>query len=88
MSNNPTVLVVDDETSLRDFVRRNLEVRGYSVVTAANGLEALAIFNTQIVSLVILDVMMPRMDGLETIRRIRQNSTIPIIILSALGEET
>ena len=88
MSNNPTVLVVDDETSLRDFVRRNLEVRGYSVVTAANGLEALAIFNTQIVSLVILDVMMPRMDGLETIRRIRQNSTIPIIVLSALGEET
>lgn len=88
MSNNPTVLVVDDETSLRDFVRRNLEVRGYSVLTAANGLEALAVFNTQIVSLVILDVMMPRMDGLETIRRIRQNSTIPIIILSALGEET
>jgi two-component system KDP operon response regulator KdpE len=88
MSNNPTVLVVDDETSLRDFVRRNLEVRGYGVLTAANGLEALAIFNTHIVSLVILDVMMPRMDGLETIRRIRQNSTIPIVILSALGEET
>lgn len=88
MSNNPTVLVVDDETSLRDFVRRNLEVRGYSVLTASNGLEALAIFNTHIVSLVILDVMMPRMDGLETIRRIRQNATTPIIILSALGEET
>jgi two-component system KDP operon response regulator KdpE len=86
--NNPTVLVVDDEVSLRDFVRRNLEVRGYDVLTAANGLEALAIFNTHIVSLVILDVMMPRMDGLETIRRIRQNSTVPIIILSALGEES
>lgn len=86
--NNPTVLVVDDETSLRDFVRRNLEVRGYQVLTAANGLEALAIFNTHIISLVILDVMMPRMDGLETIRRIRQNSTVPIIILSALGEES
>jgi len=85
---NPTVLVVDDEVSLRDFVRRNLEVRGYNVLTAANGLEALAIFNTHIISLVILDVMMPRMDGLETIRRIRQDSTVPIIILSALGEES
>lgn len=86
--NNPTVLVVDDEVSLRDFVRRNLDVRGYNVLTAANGLEALAIFNTHIISLVILDVMMPRMDGLETIRRIRQDSTVPIIILSALGEES
>jgi two-component system KDP operon response regulator KdpE len=83
-----TVLVVDDEKPLRQFVRRNLEVRGYKVVTAANGLQALAIFNTQNVDLVILDVMMPRMDGLETTRRIRQHSMVPIIILTALGEET
>jgi len=82
-----TVLVVDDEKPLRQFVRRNLEVRGYKVVTAANGLQALAIFNTQNVDLVILDVMMPRMDGLETTRRIRQHSMVPIIILTALGEE-
>lgn len=85
---SPTVLVVDDETSLRDFVRRNLDVRGFQILTAANGLEALAIFNTQNVDLVILDVMMPRMDGLETIRRIRQGSLVPIIVLSALGEES
>ncbi|MBU1659990.1 MAG: response regulator transcription factor [Chloroflexi bacterium] len=86
--NHPTVLVVDDEKPLRDFVRRNLEVRGYKVATAFNGLEALAIFNTQNVDLVILDIMMPRMDGLETTRRIRHNSMVPIIILTALGEET
>jgi len=85
--NQINVLVVDDERSLRDFVRRNLEVRGFNVPTAANGLEALAIFNTQTVDLVVLDVMMPRMDGLETIRRIRQSSLVPIIVLSALGEE-
>ena len=85
--NNPIVLVVDDERSLRDFVRRNLEVRGFDVLTASNGLEALAHFNTNNVDLVILDVMMPRMDGLETIRRIRQSSLVPIIVLSALGEE-
>ncbi|NCP88600.1 response regulator, partial [bacterium] len=46
-SNSPTVLVVDDEKPLRDFVRRNLEVRNFKVKTASNGLEALAIFNTQ-----------------------------------------
>jgi two-component system KDP operon response regulator KdpE len=78
---------VDDENSLRDFVRRNLDVRGFTVLTAANGLEALATFHTHAVDLVILDVMMPRMDGLETLRRIRQNSIVPVIVLSALGEE-
>ncbi len=82
------VLVVDDEKSLSDFVRRNLEVRNYQVLTAANGLEALAIFNTHPIDLVILDIMMPHMDGLETIRRIRQDSEVPIIILTAMGEES
>jgi two-component system KDP operon response regulator KdpE len=85
--NHPNVLVVDDEKSLRDFVRKNLEIRGYTVLTASNGLEALAIFNTERVDLVILDIMMPHLDGLETTRRIRQTSIVPIIILTALGEE-
>ncbi len=85
--NAPTVLIVDDEKPLRDFVRRNLEVRGFTTQTAANGLEALALFNTHNIDLVILDVMMPRMDGLETITRIRQHSLVPVIVLSALGEE-
>jgi two-component system KDP operon response regulator KdpE len=84
----PKVLVVDDEQALRDFVRRNLEVRGFEVITASNGLEALASFNTRNIDLVILDLMMPRMDGLETIRRMRENSQVPIIVLSALGEES
>jgi len=86
--NPTTVLVVDDEKPLRDFVRRNLEIRGHKVVTASNGLDALTIFNTQNIDLVILDIMMPRMDGLETTRRIRQRSMVPIIILTALGEES
>lgn len=84
----PNVLVVDDEKTLLDFVRRNLEVRDFRVLTAANGLEALAIYNAENVDLVILDLMMPRMDGLETTRRIRQYSTVPIIILTALDEES
>jgi two-component system KDP operon response regulator KdpE len=81
------VLVVDDESALREFVRRNLEVRGYRVTTAANGLEALASFSAQPFDLVILDLMMPHMDGLETTRRIRETSLVPIVILTALGEE-
>ncbi len=86
--NDPVVLVVDDEKSLRDFVRRNLEVRHYKVLTASNGLEAMATFNNEKVDLVILDLMMPHLDGLETTRRIRETSKTPIIILTALGEES
>jgi two-component system, OmpR family, KDP operon response regulator KdpE len=84
---NINVLVVDDEKPLRDFVRRNLEARGYKVLTASNGLEALAIFRNENIQLVIMDIMMPHMDGLETTRRIRQDSHVPIIILTAMGEE-
>lgn len=82
-----TILVVDDEKPLRDFVRRNLEIRGYNAPTASNGIEALQIFQSKNINLVILDLMMPRLDGLDTIRRIRQDSQVPIIVLSALGEE-
>lgn len=84
---NINVLVVDDEKPLRDFVRRNLEVRGYRVFTASNGLEALAIFKNENIQLVIMDIMMPHMDGLETTRRIRETSHVPIVILTAMGEE-
>ena len=86
--NDPVVLVVDDEKSLRDFVRRNLEARRYKVITASNGLEAMAAFQNETIDLVILDLMMPHLDGLETTRRIRQTSQTPIIILTALGEES
>src|SRR5579883_3492277 len=81
------ILVVDDEPSIQDFIRHNLELRGYKVSIASNGLEALALFDQGNFTLVILDIMMPRMDGLEVCRRIRQTSTVPIIVLTALGEE-
>ncbi len=86
--NDPLVLVVDDEKALRDFVRRNLEARRYKVITASNGLEAMAAFHAEPIDLVILDLMMPHLDGLETTRRIRETSQTPIIILTALGEES
>ena len=85
--NKIVVLVVDDEKALRDFVRRNLEIRGFEVLSATNGLEALAHFQHNALNLVVLDLMMPHMDGLEVVRRIRKSSLVPIIILSAMGEE-
>ena len=87
MKSSYTVLVVDDEKPLQDFVRRNLEVRNFKVETASNGLEALAIFNTRHIDLVIMDIMVPHLDGLETTRRMRSTSLVPIIILTAMGEE-
>ncbi|MCX6065884.1 MAG: response regulator transcription factor, partial [Chloroflexi bacterium] len=87
MNTTPLVLIVDDEKPLRDFVRRNLEVRGFNTLTASNGLEALTIFESQDIDLVILDIMMPQLDGFDTTRRIRQISSVPIIILTALGEQ-
>ena len=83
-----SILIADDEKPIRDFIRKNLEIRGYFVHTAENGEEALSIFVNQSIDLVILDIMMPIMDGLAATRKIRQISTVPIIILTALGEES
>lgn len=84
---NPSVLVADDERALRDFVSENLSARGFDVLEASTGLETLALFNTKKPDLIILDIMMPNMDGFETCRRIRKTSTVPIIVLSALDED-
>lgn len=83
-----TILVVDDEQRMRKLVKDFLVKQDYDVVEAANGEEALDIFfeNKDIV-LVILDVMMPKLDGWETCKEIRQYSKVPIIMLTAKGEE-
>ncbi|MBI5566525.1 MAG: response regulator transcription factor [Chloroflexi bacterium] len=83
----PTILIVDDEEPIRDFVRRNLEVRSYRVLLARDGLEALAAIEREPIDLIILDVMLPNLNGFEVCRRVRQTSTVPIIMLTALGEE-
>ncbi|HEY6540439.1 MAG TPA: response regulator, partial [Ktedonobacteraceae bacterium] len=81
------ILVVDDEPNIREFVRRSLEKHGFKVKLASNGWEALAEFGQTTFILVILDIMMPQMNGLEVCSRIRQSSIVPIIMLTALGEE-
>ena len=87
MPQDKHILVVDDESSIQDFIKRNLELRAFKVSLASNGLEALTLFEQNNFALIILDIMMPRMDGLEVCRRIRQSSIVPIIVLTALDEE-
>jgi DNA-binding response OmpR family regulator len=81
------ILVVDDEARYQHLVKVNLEAAGYLVSTASNGEEALEMVSNRQPDLVILDVMMPRLDGFTTCERIRQFSSVPIIMLTAKGEE-
>jgi len=69
------------------FIRMNLELEGYQVLEAHTGLEALEMIRTQLPDLVLLDVMMPELDGFETLRMLREFSSIPVIMLTAKGEE-
>lgn len=77
------ILVVDDEPTIREVVRMNLEAEGYEVVTADTGESALAAFARTPCVMAILDVMLPDVDGFELARRIREHSDIPIVMLSA-----
>ncbi|KEO82885.1 response regulator transcription factor [Tumebacillus flagellatus] len=82
-----TVLVVEDEANIRDVCRRYLERDGYRVLLAADGEEGWATFAKQTPDLVVLDLMLPRLDGWELCERIRQQSDVPIIMLTARTEE-
>ena len=82
------ILLAEDEVTLRDFIRRNLQARGFEIIEANNGLEAVALWERENPHLLILDIMMPRMDGLEVCRRVRQDSAVPIIVLTALDDES
>ncbi|HZG80668.1 MAG TPA: response regulator transcription factor [Brevibacillus sp.] len=82
------VLVVDDEAEIRDAIEIYLKNEGMTVFKAGNGLEALAILEEEDIHLIILDIMMPKMDGITATFKIRQEKNIPIIMLSAKSEDT
>lgn len=84
----PRVLVVDDEPMVREVLSRYLRRDGFEVATAADGEEALARFGETEPDLVLLDLMLPRVDGYEVFRRLRQRAPTPVIMLTARGEET
>ena len=82
-----TVLVVEDEASIASFVAAYLKNAGYSVRTTASGTEALKLVASEKPALVVLDLMLPGVDGIEVCRQTRQSSALPIVMLTALGEE-
>ncbi len=81
------ILAVDDEPKMTRFIRLNLELEGYRVSEAADGLEALRKVRDELPDLVLLDVMMPEMDGFDTLEHIRETSNVPVIMLTVKGEE-
>jgi DNA-binding response OmpR family regulator len=87
MSEHGRVLVVDDDETVRDVVRRYLELAGHEVTVAGDGEKALALVAEAEPDLIVLDLMLPGIDGLEVCRRIRQHSAVPVVMLTALGEE-
>jgi OmpR family response regulator RpaB len=82
------ILVIDDEASIRQIVETRLKLAGYEVITAADGVEALEQAATHQPDLIVLDIMMPKLDGFEVCRELRKNMTTPIIMLTAKGDIT
>lgn len=81
------ILVVDDEPRMTRFIRMNLELEGYRVIEAHDGLEALDKARTALPDLILLDVMMPELDGFETLRTLREVSNVPVIMLTVRNDE-
>ena len=81
------ILVVDDEPRMIQFIRMNLELEGYRVIQANNGLDALGKVRDELPDLVILDVRMPDLDGFETLRLIREVYDVPVIMLTVQSDE-
>jgi len=82
-----TILVVDDEPRMVTFITMNLELEGFRVISAPNGYEALEKLTKEVPDLIVLDIMMPDMDGFETLKKIREVSSLPVIFLSVKGQE-
>lgn len=87
MSQGARILVIDDEPQIRRSLQVNLEGKGYAVATAADAEQALQAIANRAPDVIVLDLLMPGMDGMALTRRIREHSTVPIIVLSAIGDE-
>ena len=81
------LLVVDDEANIRTLIKKYAQYEGYEIIEAVNGIDAVAKCRTEDFDLIVMDVMMPELDGFSAVREIRKNKNIPVIMLSARGEE-
>jgi len=84
---NRTILVVDDEERMARFIRLNLEHDGFQVIEAYRGMKAIQALREQMPDLILLDIMLPDLDGFEVLKLIRETSSVPVIMLTAKGEE-
>lgn len=84
---NTRILLVDDEAGIRDMIKEYSSLEGYDIDEAGDGIEALELFKRHKYSLIILDVMMPKIDGFRVCREVRKTSNVPVIMLTARGEE-
>ncbi|MFD2190976.1 response regulator transcription factor [Pistricoccus aurantiacus] len=82
------ILLIEDDDELRELLARYLSGQGLNVREAANGLDGLALAQEELVDLVVLDIMLPDINGLEVLRRLRGRTRLPVILLTARGEET
>lgn len=81
------LLVVDDEANIRTLIKKYAQYEGYEIIEAVNGIDAIAKCRAEDFDLIVMDVMMPELDGFSAVREIRKNKNIPVIMLSARGEE-
>ena len=82
-----TILLVDDDPKIRDIIKEYMSIGDFTLLEASDGLEALKRVEENLIDLIVLDVMMPKLDGWQTLREIRKSHRIPVIMLSARGEE-
>ncbi|PWL55699.1 response regulator transcription factor [Clostridium cadaveris] len=88
MKRDFTILIVDDEDDIRDMIEIYLINEGFNVLKAQDGLEALEVLKAKEVDLIVLDIMMPKMDGIRTCLKVREDKKLPIIMLSAKGQDS
>ena len=83
-----TILIADDEKEIRDLLRLYLEKDGYRVLEAENGLSAVSLLEQEEIDMALLDIMMPKLDGYQVLKQIRERSNIPVMILSAKNQDS